>query len=178
MALRTPLKIGLSILSLWPLLPAASRAPLYGRLLFELVRDARVPWSSKALLGLAVAYVASPVDLIPDSVPVIGGMDDLVVAVISVDLFLESVPRALMIEKMYSLGIDGRELERDLESIRRVVPRPLRMAARRLPEAIDHGATAIRREIALRRTHRPDRLDRASALWHKHQSQVKEEFSA
>ena len=114
----------------------------------------RVPWPSKALLGLAVAYVASPIDLIPDFVPVISRIDDLAITVLSVDLFLESVPRALMIEKMYLLGIDGRELERDLESLRRVVPRPLRAAARRLPEAIDYGAAALRREFGRRRTHR------------------------
>ncbi len=178
MALRRSLTLGLGVLSLWPLLPAASRAPLYGRLLFELVRDARVPWSSKALLGLAVAYIAAPVDIIPDSVPLVGGMDDLVVAVIAIDLFLDSVPRALVMEKMYSLGIDGRELERDLESIRRLIPLPLLLAARRLPQVLDRGAAALRRELGIRWARRPDCPVRVSVPWRKHRSQPKEEFSA
>ena len=37
MALRTPFRLGLSVLSLWPFLPIAARAPLYGRLLVELL---------------------------------------------------------------------------------------------------------------------------------------------
>ena len=60
MALRSPFRFGLTVLSFWPFLPIASRAPLYGRLLLELVRDGRVPASRKALLGLAAAYVARP----------------------------------------------------------------------------------------------------------------------
>ena len=56
-----------------------------------------------------------------------------------------------MIEKMYALGIDGRELERDMESVRRFVPRPIRAAARRLPPAIDRGAALARGWLDQRR---------------------------
>ena len=52
-------------------MPLASRAPTYGRLLAALLGDARVPWTHKAILGLAVGYVLSPVDLVPDFVPVL-----------------------------------------------------------------------------------------------------------
>ena len=78
MAIRSGFRFGLTALSFWPFLPIASRAPLYGRLFLELVRDERVPWSRKVLLGLAAAYVASPIDLIPDFIPVLGLLDDLV----------------------------------------------------------------------------------------------------
>ena len=152
MGARNPLKLGLGALNLWPFLPVASRAPLYGRLLWELAKDERVPWSRKALLGFAAAYVISPIDFIPDFIPVISRIDDMAVVVISIDLFLESVPHDLMIEKMYQLGIDGRELERDLESMRRVIPKPIRHAARRLPEVIDQGAKLIRTRLAGRRS--------------------------
>jgi uncharacterized membrane protein YkvA (DUF1232 family) len=148
MGARTPLKLGLGVLNLWPFLPVASRAPLYGRLLWELARDDRVPWSRKALLAFAAAYVVSPIDFIPDFIPVISRIDDMAVIVISIDLFLESVPHELMIEKMYQLGIDGRELERDLESMRRVIPRPIRHAARRLPDLVDRTGKLIRARFA------------------------------
>jgi uncharacterized membrane protein YkvA (DUF1232 family) len=154
MGSRNPLKFGLGALSFWPFLPVAPRAPLYGRLLWELAKDERVPWSRKALLGFAALYVASPIDVIPDFIPVISRIDDMAVVVISIDLFLESIPHELMVQKMYELGIDGRELERDLESMRRVVPGPIRHAARRLPEAIDQGAKLIRMRLAGQRTPR------------------------
>ena len=50
MALRSPFRLGLTVVSLWPFLPIAARAPLYGRLLLELCLDGRVPAGRKALL--------------------------------------------------------------------------------------------------------------------------------
>jgi len=139
MSLRSPFRLGIGVLSFWPFLPIAARAPLYGRLIVELLRDPRVPPSRKAVLGLALGYLASPIDLIPDFVPLISRLDDLAVIVIALDLFMEGVPRELMIEKMYALDIDGRELERDMEAVRRFVPSPIRAAARRLPPALERG---------------------------------------
>jgi uncharacterized membrane protein YkvA (DUF1232 family) len=147
MARRSPLRVGLGLLSLWPFLPLTSRAPAYGRLLIELVADSRVPWRSKAVLAGAAAYIASPIDLIPDFIPVISRLDDAVVLVLSVDFFLETIPRDVMVEKLYQLGIDGRELERDLESARRAVPRPIRLALRRLPSLYRRLSWLVRREL-------------------------------
>jgi uncharacterized membrane protein YkvA (DUF1232 family) len=150
MSLRSTFRFGLTALSFWPFLPIASRAPLYGRLFLELVRDGRVPWSRKVLLGFAAAYVASPIDLVPDFVPFISRIDDVAVVVLALDAFLESVPRELMIEKMYLLGIDGRELERDMEAARRFLPTPIRSAVKRLPALIEAGADVVREELEAR----------------------------
>jgi uncharacterized membrane protein YkvA (DUF1232 family) len=144
MPVRTSLRLGLTMLSFWPFLPLAARAPLYGRLLVELMLDKRVPGSRKVLLGFAVAYVVSPIDLVPDFIPVISRLDDLAAMVIALDLLLEGVPREVLIEKMYKLGIDGRELERDMASVRRFLPAPIRSAALQLPLAIDRAAAVVR----------------------------------
>ena len=117
-------------------LPLASRAPDYGRLLVALARDERIPTSSKALLAGAAAYTVLPVDLIPDVIPVIGRLDDAVIVVLAIDLFLESVPRAVLNEKLAELDIDRESLDSDLARMRRLVPRPVRAAARRLPAAV------------------------------------------
>jgi hypothetical protein len=109
-----------------------------------------VPWSRKAILGVAVAYVVSPIDLIPDFFPVIGRVDDVMVTIIAFDLFLEGVPRELMIEKMYTLGIDGRELERDMEAARHFLPLPIRSLARRLPVLLEASADVVRTELEAR----------------------------
>jgi uncharacterized membrane protein YkvA (DUF1232 family) len=150
MALRSTFRLGLTALSLWPFIPIASRAPVYGRLIVELAVDGRVPWSRKALLGFAAAYVLSPIDLIPDFIPFFSRLDDVVVTIIALDLFLEGVPRELMIEKMYTLGIDGRELERDMEAARRILPLPIRTIARRLPVLLEIGADAVKAELVAR----------------------------
>src|SRR5438128_6243538 len=50
-------------------------------LLFRgLIKDPRVPAGSKALLGLAIVWVVSPIDLVPEFLPVIGPLDDAVMA--------------------------------------------------------------------------------------------------
>jgi uncharacterized membrane protein YkvA (DUF1232 family) len=150
MSLRRSFRFGLTALSFWPFLPIASRAPLYGRLVLDLLTDGRVPWSRKALLALAAAYVASPIDLVPDFIPFVSRVDDVAVVIIALDAFLEGVPRDLMIEKMYALGIDGRELERDMEAARRFLPLPVRAAARRLPAIIEATADIVREELGAR----------------------------
>ena len=115
--------------------PLASRAPDYGRLLWALARDERIPTASKALLAGAAVYTVLPVDVIPDAVPILGRLDDAVVVVLAIDLFLESVPQAVLDEKIAELEIDRESLERDLAQMRRLVPRPVRRAARQLPRA-------------------------------------------
>jgi uncharacterized membrane protein YkvA (DUF1232 family) len=150
MALKSTFKLGLTAFSFWPFLPIASRAPVYGRLVFELAIDKRVPWARKAILGMAVAYIVSPIDLIPDFIPFISRVDDVMVTIIALDLFFEGVPKELMIEKMYTLGIDGRELERDMEAARRFLPLPIRTIARRLPALIEASADVVKAELETR----------------------------
>ncbi|MET0771739.1 MAG: DUF1232 domain-containing protein [Candidatus Limnocylindrales bacterium] len=147
MQVRSGLRLGLAVLSFWPFMPLFARAPLYGRLLVELMLDRRVPTTRKAIVGLAMAYVVSPVDLVPDFVPIISRLDDFAALVVSLDLLLEGVPKEVMLEKMFQLGIDGRELERDMASVRRFLPAPIRSAALRLPDAIDHAVAVVRSRI-------------------------------
>jgi uncharacterized membrane protein YkvA (DUF1232 family) len=59
-------------------------------------RDPRTPWYAKALGGLVAAYALSPIDLIPDFIPVIGYLDDLVVVPLGVMLVVRLIPAPLM----------------------------------------------------------------------------------
>jgi len=138
-------------LNLLAFLPLAPRMPLYGRLLWSLATDSRVPSSRKALLGLAAAYVVSPWDLVPDRLPLIGGLDDVVVVVLAVDAFLEGMPAGLIDEKLAELDLPRAELEDDLRRVRRAVPRSVRMAAARVPDALDGIADFVRRSGLERR---------------------------
>src|SRR3954451_18201769 len=83
-------------LHLLPVLPLAGRAPSYARLLWALATDPRVPPSRKALLGIAGAYIVSPIDLIPEAIPIVGAIDDVVVMVLAIDIFLEGLPKELV----------------------------------------------------------------------------------
>jgi uncharacterized membrane protein YkvA (DUF1232 family) len=56
------------------------------------LRDRRTPWYAKTLIGLVLAYVVSPVDLIPDFIPVFGYLDDLLVVSGGIALTLKLIP--------------------------------------------------------------------------------------
>src|ERR1041384_3947750 len=63
-----------------------------------LVRDPRVPWYAKAATGVVVAYAFSPIDLIPDFVPVLGYLDDLVLVPLGVLAVIRLLPDDVMAE--------------------------------------------------------------------------------
>jgi uncharacterized membrane protein YkvA (DUF1232 family) len=119
------------------LLPVAARAPLYARLVWALARDERMPGGGKAALGLAAGYVLFGRDVVPDTLPILGGLDDLVVVALAVDLFLENAPPELLAEKLAELDIPREAYDRDIAQIRRLTPGPLRRLVRRLPAAVD-----------------------------------------
>jgi uncharacterized membrane protein YkvA (DUF1232 family) len=135
-------------LKLLAFLPIATRIPTYARLVTALVLDDRMPTSRKALLAGAAGYLIVGRDLIPDSVPVIGGVDDLVVVVLAVDLFLEGVPDDLLEEKLEDLGLDRAAFERDMAQVRRLTPGPVRRTIRRVPGLIG-GAGDVIRQLGL-----------------------------
>ena len=61
-------------------------------------RDPRVPWYAKALAMAVAAYALSPIDLIPDIVPVLGYLDDLVIVPLGILLVIWLIPTGLMTE--------------------------------------------------------------------------------
>ena len=64
--------------------------------LYIAYRDPRVPWYAKAFVALVVGYAFSPIDLIPDFIPVLGYLDDLVLIPLGVFIALKMVPEKVM----------------------------------------------------------------------------------
>jgi uncharacterized membrane protein YkvA (DUF1232 family) len=123
------------ILNYLAFLPLASRVPEYGRLVLALLRDPRVPVGRKAILAVAAGYVAAPFDLVPDDVPIVGALDDVVVLLLAVELFLDGLPRDVLEETLEALEIDAAAFDHDRAQVRRLIPRPVRHVAMRLPRA-------------------------------------------
>ena len=61
-------------------------------------RDRRTPWHARALALLVTAYALSPIDLIPDFIPVLGLLDDVVLIPAGLWLFVRLVPAELWTE--------------------------------------------------------------------------------
>ena len=83
--------------------------------LYFACRDPRVPWYTKALAGCVVAYAFSPIDLIPDPIPVIGHLDDLVLIPLGVLAVRRMIPGPVMAdcrERAHDVMQRGRAVSR------------------------------------------------------------------
>jgi len=61
-------------------------------------KDPRVPWYAKLLIACVIGYALSPIDLIPDFIPVIGYLDDLILVPLGIALTLKMIPPAVLAE--------------------------------------------------------------------------------
>jgi uncharacterized membrane protein YkvA (DUF1232 family) len=72
--------------------------PNFVILLKRLVSDPRVPRKSKLILGATIVYLVSPIDVIPDFVPGLGQLDDVVIALLALHSILNRVDDEVVIE--------------------------------------------------------------------------------
>ena len=66
--------------------------------LYLAVRDPRTSWYAKLLVAGIVAYAFSPIDIIPDFVPVIGYLDDLIILPLGITLAIKLIPHSVLAE--------------------------------------------------------------------------------
>jgi uncharacterized membrane protein YkvA (DUF1232 family) len=66
--------------------------------LYLAARDARVPWYAKGLAVAVAAYAASTIDLIPDFIPIVGYLDDLIIVPLGIALVIKLIPPEIMTE--------------------------------------------------------------------------------
>lgn len=83
--------------------------------LYFAYRDPRVPWYAKLLVAFVVAHTFSPIDLIPDFIPVLGYLDDLIITPLGLALALRLIPAEVMAEaraKAESSIVEGKMVGR------------------------------------------------------------------
>lgn len=83
--------------------------PRLAKFLWHLVKEPRVPWTVKAALAGLAAYLAVPIDIIPDWIPGAGYLDDVLLVSFVVSFVLAKVPREVVLEHW---GEDVEVLER------------------------------------------------------------------
>lgn len=105
-----------------PLVPWVLAVPDFFVLLVRLARDERVPAGAKLIAGATIAYYISPIDLIPDPIPLIGEVDDLALALFALEQIIKSVPGSVIQEAWPGEG-DVLALTREgVHLITRVLP--------------------------------------------------------
>jgi len=81
--------------------------------LYRAARDPRVPWYAKALAIAVAAYALSPIDLIPDFVPVLGYVDDLIIVPAGIALVIRLIPPEIMAQhRAMAIAVQDRPVSR------------------------------------------------------------------
>lgn len=65
-------------------------------ILYFACKDERVPWHAKAFTACVVAYAFSPIDIIPDFIPILGYLDDVILVPIGIMIALKMIPKSVL----------------------------------------------------------------------------------
>ncbi|MBI1845821.1 MAG: DUF1232 domain-containing protein [Candidatus Rokubacteria bacterium] len=101
--------------------------PLVARALVRLVRDPALPPAAKIALAAAAVYLLSPIDLIPDFIPFVGYLDDLLVAAVVVDGVITYVDRPVLLRHWPGTAESLERVARSARLLAAWVPRRLKM---------------------------------------------------
>ena len=66
--------------------------------LYLAYRHPQTPWYAKAFAGLVIAYALSPIDLVPDFIPIFGHLDDLILVPLGIALAMKMIPTSVMVD--------------------------------------------------------------------------------
>jgi uncharacterized membrane protein YkvA (DUF1232 family) len=75
-------------------------------------RDPRTPWLAKLVIAIVVAYALSPIDLIPDFIPILGYLDDVLLLPLGIYLALKLIPTAILADARQAAQQAGGRLAR------------------------------------------------------------------
>jgi len=102
------------------LTPVIKRMPAYIKLAWALYREPSIGKKQKTVLGMGVLYAVSPIDLIPGFIPVLGQLDDIIVALTSLKMVLKGLPEDTLAHYRELFGISLDDLESDLSSAKKI----------------------------------------------------------
>jgi uncharacterized membrane protein YkvA (DUF1232 family) len=72
-------------------------------------KDPRTPWYAKVVAFITIAYALSPIDLIPDFIPILGYLDDLLIVPAGIALAIRLIPAEVLEETRETVAIKGVE---------------------------------------------------------------------
>jgi uncharacterized membrane protein YkvA (DUF1232 family) len=133
--------------------------PRYARLAWRLSRDPELPTSRRVALAAALAYLVSPIDLVPGIIPVAGQLDDAAAALGAIRFALLGLPAETRTQMLVAAGLEQRDLDADLRTIGACYAWMLRAGGRvtwRAAKAIGRGTASLATGIVRRaRSKRP-----------------------
>ena len=99
--------------------PIIRRLPAYSKLAWRLIRDRRLTHGQRAHVLGGIAYLVSPIDLIPGFIPLLGQMDDIAVTLWAIRAALRRLPPEIAQEHLGASGLTAEDLDGDLRRLAR-----------------------------------------------------------
>ncbi len=113
------------------------KLPTYARVVWGLFRDPRTPIHLKAILAAGLVYLVTPIDIIPDALPIIGQADDLTVLLLVLDLFVANAPAEARDEHTERAKKGTALLDEDLARLRSILGDRYDRIRDALPEVLE-----------------------------------------
>lgn len=128
--------------------PVLGRLPRYVHLTRLVLRDGvAAPGPRRVLMG-GLAYLLSPIDPVPGFLPIVGQLDDLLVALYTLRAAVRALPPDVRVRTLASAGLDEDTLERDLATGKRVAARLAIKAGRDVARVATRAGRWIGRAVA------------------------------
>lgn len=124
------------------------RLPKYGRLAWALARDPRLSRARRAAVLAGAAYVISPIDLVPGIIPVVGQLDDMLVALGAIRLALSGLKPEERVQRLAAVGLTQQDLDTDIRNTGRVAAWLGRSGVRLGARAVSNGIRIARRALS------------------------------
>jgi uncharacterized membrane protein YkvA (DUF1232 family) len=116
------------------------RLPAYLRLAFGVAKDPALAKIRRMTLVAAAGYLISPLDIVPDAIPVVGQLDDLAVALAALRFALAGLDPQRRRRHLAAAGLTDAELADDLVMLRDVMAWSVRVGARTATRAVRQGS--------------------------------------
>jgi uncharacterized membrane protein YkvA (DUF1232 family) len=123
------------------------RLPAYARLGWRLSRDPHLSRGRRSAVAAAVAYVVSPIDVVPGFIPLAGQLDDAAVALLGLRLALGGLPAAERQAHLAASGLEAADLDEDLRTVRAGAGWMLRQGGRIGLQGVKAGVRMVVRGI-------------------------------
>ena len=124
------------------------RLPRYARLSWALARDPRLSKARRAAVLAGAAYVISPIDLIPGIIPVVGQLDDMLIALGAIRLALAGLKPEARAQRLAAAGLTHEELDTDIRTTGAVAGWLGRSGVRLGARAVSNGIGLARRVLS------------------------------
>lgn len=107
------------------------RLPNYAKLVIAMTKDPEIPKKQKVTLLAGIGYLASPIDLVPGVIPVLGQLDDMLAVLMAIEYAMRYLPEEKINAHLNSSGVDRMMISADIATIKKIMTESAKFALKK-----------------------------------------------